>query len=165
MPKNPDPTMELTTIKGHTRKLDDWLTIFHMCAIVLPERPEAAEFDRLAHRTLHHFAQSDCRAAYVVNGTERGARRVLGKDADNFLCFIDPAGKFAEEVGITTVPALVHLRADTAFVDAAQGWDPPAWQRVADGLTKASHWTKLVFPLPGDPPPSPGWGVAVGRHV
>ena len=42
MAKNPDPTLELATSAGVTRTLDDWTTMFHLCLVILPDRPEAA---------------------------------------------------------------------------------------------------------------------------
>lgn len=159
MAQNPDPFIELTALGGRTRPLDDWLTIFHLCLIVLPARPESQRYTGVAARTLEGFRDADCKTAFLVTGSEVNARRILADEADRFVVFLDPERKFVESLGLKALPAFVHLRADTALVDAAEGWDPPAWNRVAQGLGAAMKWSHPVFPMPGDPPPDPGWPV------
>ena len=50
MPKNPDPSIKLTSSKGQTRTLDDWSTMFHLTLVILPPRPEAARYIPIAER-------------------------------------------------------------------------------------------------------------------
>ena len=159
MAQNPDPFIELTNLKGRTRPLDDWLTTFHLCLVVLPSRPEAQAYVPAAGRALEVFRGADCKTAFLVTGTEHHARRILGADADRFVVFLDPERKFVESLGLSHLPAFVHLRADTTLVDAAEGWDPKAWDRVAEGLGKAMAWSRPTYPMPGDPPPFEGWAV------
>src|ERR671924_1169640 len=90
--EDPDPTTELTTIRGVTRTLDDWTTTFHLALTVLPGRPEAAAYVRVGRRIADVLGGSDCRAAFLVVGNQRAARRGLGSAADEYLCFVDPEG-------------------------------------------------------------------------
>lgn len=159
MAQNPDPFIELTTIKGRTRPLDDWLTNFHLCLVALPSRPEAHVYAGLGRRTLEVFQGADCKTAFLVTGNAMQARRLLGDDAERFVVFVDPERKFVQSLGLSHFPAFVHLRADTTLVDAAEGWDPEAWDRVSEGLAKAMAWSRPVYPLPGDPPPFAGWAL------
>lgn len=159
MAQNPDPYIELTTIAGRTRPLDDWLTMFHLCLVALPGRPEAQQYVPLGRRSLEVFQGADCKTAFLVTGREQAARRVLGNAVDDFVVFLDPERKVVSSLGLSHLPAFVHLLADTTLADAAEGWDPQAWHRVSEGLGKAMSWSHPVYPLPGDPSPSEGWAV------
>ncbi|MBI2170043.1 MAG: hypothetical protein HYU28_11185 [Actinobacteria bacterium] len=159
MAQNPDPFVELTNLKGRTRPLDDWLTTFHLCLIALPSRPDTQVYVPVAVRTLEVFRGADCKTAFLITGNEQQARRLLGADADRFVVFLDPERKAVGSLGLTHLPAFVHLRADTTLADAAEGWDPQAWDRVAEGLGAAMAWTRPVYPMPGDPPAFDGWAT------
>lgn len=157
MAQNPDPLLELTSIKGRTRPLDDWLTTFHLCLVVLPGRPDASPYVRLGRRALDVFRGADCKTAFLVTGNEHGARRLLGPAVDQYVVFLDPERAFVKSLGLERIPAFVHLRADTTLVDAAEGWDPEGWHRVSEGLGRDMAWSHATYPQPGDPPPSEGW--------
>jgi hypothetical protein len=157
--KSPDPNVKLTSSKGVTRTLDDWATMFHLCLVVLPPRPEAAIYVPIARRIFEVFGDADCRTAYCVVGNEFIAKGVLGEAEQETLTFCDPDGEFVKSLGLTHLPALVHLRQDTSLVRGAEGWDPDAWQDVVKGIAKAMSWTYPEVARPGDPPPSPGWPV------
>jgi hypothetical protein len=157
--KNPDPNLKLTSTKGVTRTLDDWLTMFHLCVVVLPPRPEAAVFIPIARRIFKVFGDADCRTALCVVGNEFIARGVLGDAEDEFLSFVDTDGAFVAALGLTHLPAFVHLRQDTTLVAASEGWDPAAWQSVAKEIGKAMAWSVPVVSGPGDPAPTRGWPV------
>lgn len=156
---NPDPTIPLTTIKGVTKSLDDWMTMFHLCLIVLPGRPEASIHLPVAKRILDVFRGADCRTAYLVTGNERSATRVLGAEAEEHLVFCDPESAFVSSLGLTRLPAFVHLNLDTTLVAAAEGWNPREWNAVATGLATAMAWTKPAIPSAKDPAPSEGWAA------
>ena len=79
------------------------------------------------------FGDADCRTAFVVTGNEFIARGVLGDAEDRYMTFCDPDAEFVTSLGLTHLPALVHLRQDTTLLDAAEGWDPHTWQRVVEG--------------------------------
>src|SRR5262245_20605407 len=131
MARNPDPSIKLITSKGVTRTVDDWTTMFHLCLVILPPRPEAAVFLPIADRIFAVFGDADCRTAFCVTGNEFIARAVLGEHEDRYLTFCDPDAEFVESLGLTHLPAFVHLRQDTTVAAAAEGWNPHEWQRVA----------------------------------
>lgn len=159
MAHNPDPTIPMTTIAGRTRTLDDWTTIFDLCLVILPGWAEAAPYVPLGQRALDVFRGADCRAAFVVTGGEATARKLLAKAADDLLVFLDPERTLVKSLGLARLPAFVHVKADGTLADAAEGWDPPAWHRVAEGLGKTMSWSNPVYPMPSDPPPFEGWSV------
>jgi hypothetical protein len=109
VPKNPDPNLKLTSTKGVTRTLDDWSTMFHLCLVILPPRPEAAVYLPIAKRIFQVFGDADCRTGLCVVGNEFIARGVLGDAEDQYLSFIDPGGEFVASLGLTHLPACVHL--------------------------------------------------------
>lgn len=154
-----DLTLEMTTIRGVTRTLDDWTTTFHLALTVLPGRPEAASFVRIGRRIADVLGGSDCRPAFLVVGNERTARRVLGASADEYLCFLDVDGTVVKGLGLTKLPAFVHVRVDGTLAGTVEGWDPEAWDDAVERLAKEMAWTKPLIPVPGDPPPFPGWST------
>jgi hypothetical protein len=157
--KSPDPNIKLTSTKGVTRTLDDWATIFHLAMVVMPPRPEAGMFVPIARRIFQVLGDADCRGLYCVVGDEFIARGVVGEAEHEALVLCDTDGSFVNSLGLTHLPAFVHLRQDTTLVDAAEGWDPVAWQRVADGLAKAMSWSSPTVAGRNDPPRTPGWPV------
>jgi hypothetical protein len=158
--KDPDPTLQLASVAGVTRTLDDWTTMFHLTLVVLPGRPEASRWIPVARRIFRTFGDADCHTAYCVVGPTSVAQRVLGDATDDALAFVDPDGALVTSLGLERLPAFVHLRQDTSLVAAAEGWDPGEWQRVAREVAKAMAWTVPEVSGPGDPPPGPGWPVA-----
>ena len=159
MPKNPDPSIKLTSSKGQTRTLDDWSTMFHLCLVILPPRPEASAFIPIAERIFKVFGDADCRTALCVVGNEFIARGVLGEAESRYLSFVDPDAELVTSLGLTHLPAFVHLRQNTTLVAAAEGWDPAAWQAVAKEVGKSMAWSVPTVAGAGDPPPTPGWPV------
>ncbi len=157
---NPDPTLKLETVTGVTRTLDDWTTMFHLCLVVLPQRPEATAFVPIAQRIFATFGDADCRCAFVIPGPEPIAEKILGPLAHQVLTFLDPGLEFVQSLGLERLPAFVHLRQDTAVVAAAEGWDPQEWQRVAKAVGAALAWTVPEVAAPGDPRPTPGWNAS-----
>lgn len=158
-PKNPDPTLKLTSTKGITRTLDDWSTIFHLCLVILPARQESTAWVPVARHIFRTFGDADCHTAFCVTGGEDVARRIAGDAEREAIVFVDPEGALVESLGLERLPAFVHLRQDTTLVAAAEGWDPREWQRVARAVGKALAWTVPEVAQPGFPPPSPGWAV------
>jgi hypothetical protein len=157
--QSPDPNIKLVSSRGVTRTLDDWATMFHLCLVVLPPRPEAARFIPIARRIFAVFGDADCRTAYCVVGNEFIAKGVLGEEEQETLTFCDADGELVKSLGLTHLPALVHLRQDTSLGAGAEGWDPDAWQAVVKEVAKAMSWTYPEISRPGDPPPTPGWPV------
>jgi len=159
VPSNPDPSLKLTSSKGTTRTLDDWSTIFHLCLVILPARPEASAWVPVARRLFRTFGDADCHTAYCVAGPDEVARRIVGEAENEAIVFVDPDGALVRSLGLERLPAFVHLRQDTTLVAAAEGWDPKEWQRVAREVGKALAWTVPEVAGPGDPAPTPGWPV------
>jgi hypothetical protein len=157
--KNPDPNLKLASTKGVSRTLDDWSTMFHLCLVILPPRPEAAVFIPVGERIFKQFGDADCRTAFCVVGNEFIAKGVLGGAEDRYLSFVDENGELAASLGLTHRPAFVHLRQNTTLASVAEGWDPAEWQRVANDLAKAMAWSAPTVAGPGDPPPTAGWAV------
>ena len=160
MAKSPDPTLKLTTSKGVTRTLDDWSTMFHLCLVVLPARPEAAAYVPIGLRLFATFGDADCRFAFVVTGPERIATRLLGEAEDRVVTFVDPDLELVSSLGLERLPAFVLLRQDTTLVAAAEGWRPKEWQSVAREAGKVLAWTVPEVRGPGDPAPFEGWPAA-----
>lgn len=159
MAKNPDPDLKLTTVKGVSRTLDDWLTVFDLCLVALPGRPEAQTFVGIGKKILDVFRDADCRAAFLIVGGERMARRLLGPALDEYLAFVDPEAELPKSLGLERLPAFVHLGLDTSVLEVAEGWNPAEWNRVAKSLATSMSWTRPVLGTPGDPPPHPGWST------
>ena len=160
MAKNPDPNLKLASTKGVTRTLDDWSTMFHLCLVILPPRPEASAFIPIAERIFKVFGDADCRTAFCVVGNEFIAReRARRSGVARTSRFVDPDAELVTSLGLTHLPAFVHLRQDTTLVAAAEGWDPAAWQAVAKEVGKSMAWSVPTVAAAGDPPPTPGWPV------
>jgi len=139
--KSPDPALELTSLAGTTRTLDDWSTMFHLVLVVLPDRPEATQWLPIARRIFATLGDADCRAAFLVPSTAEIAERILGTAETSTMTFIDPDKEFISSLGLTRLPALVHLRQDTTVASVTEGWDAKAWQDVCDQIAKAMSWT------------------------
>jgi hypothetical protein len=157
---NPDPTLELVTTKGVSRTLDDWSTMFQMCLVILPDRPESAAWIPIARRIFDVLGDSDCRTAYVITGTALIAQRILGDEEARQATFLDPDRALVKSLGLEHLPAFVFLRQDTTVGAAADGWDPVAWQEVAKTVAKAMAWSTPDVAPAGEPIPTPGGGWA-----
>lgn len=161
MAKNPDPTLSLSTITGVTRTVDDWTTMFHLCLVILPDRPEAARWIPVARRIFGVLGDSDCRTAYVVTAAPSIAERILESELGKAMVFVDPDRSFVGSLGLEHLPAFVHIRQDTSIGAVADGWDPREWQRVANEIAAAMAWTVPDVNPPGSviPAATSGWAV------
>ena len=161
MAKNPDPTLELSTSKGVSRTLDDWSTMFQLCLVILPDRPEASAWIPVARRIFDVLGDSDCRTAYVVTSNAAIAQRILGDEEATVTTFVDPDRTLVGSLGLEHLPAFVFLRQDTTVGAATEGWDPKAWQQVARDVAKAMAWSVPEVAPQGVPIPTPsgGWKV------
>jgi hypothetical protein len=158
--QNPDPSLKLATSAGVTRTLDDWTTMFHLCLVVLPARPEGAAWIPVGQQIFATFGDADCRCAFVVAGNAEVARRILGDSETGVMTFVDPDLELVRSLGLERLPAFVHLRQDTALVAAAEGWDPREWQQVARQVGASMAWTVPELGGPGTPAATPGWPVS-----
>ena len=158
--KSPDPNIKLTSSKGVTRTLDDWATMFQLCdggaaaasggGHVRAGRPPhlpGARRRRLPHALLRASATSSSPGAWSATRSRRRSSSAT------------PTAASCRASASPTCPRFVHLRQDTTLVDAAEGWDAAAWQRVADGIAKAMSWRSPTVAGRDDPPGTPGWPV------
>ena len=137
--------MALETISGSSRSIDDWTTMFQLCLVILPDEMEATKYFPITDQIFKVLGDADCRTAFVVPTTSAVARRILGKRADEVMTFIDPDRSLMAGLGITSLPALVHIRQDTSVGEVAEGWNPTEWQRVAKSIAKAMAWSAPGF--------------------
>lgn len=160
MTTNPDPTIQVTSLAGTTRTLDDWLTMFHLCLVVVPDDPAAARFVPVAENIFRVLGDADCRTAVCFPSTAPVAKRVLGPFTREALVFVDPEKALVRSLGLERLPAFVHLRQDTTLVRAAEGWDPGRWQEVADELARAMDWSAPQVDARTVPQPGVSWPAA-----
>jgi hypothetical protein len=159
--KNPDPTLALSTAAGVTRSLDDWTTMFHLCLVILPDRPEAARFIPIARRIFDVLGDSDARTAFVVPSTAAIAERILGDEHERAMVFLDPDRTLINGLGLEHLPAFVHIRQDTSVGAATEGWNAGEWQKVAKQIAAAMAWSVPDVAPPGStiPATTAGWAV------
>ncbi len=157
MATNPDPDLQLTTTTGQSRSLDDWTTMFHLCLVILPDRPEAGAWVPVAQRIFRTLGDADCRTAFCVTSNAAIAERVIGDLEQPALTFVDPDQAFVKSLGLTHLPAFVHLRQNATVVDACEGWDRAEWKRVAASVAKSMKWSTPEILGSDLPPESPGW--------
>jgi len=154
---NPAPDLVLTPVNGPGQTLLGWLTMFDLVLVALdPFTYESAWIIDAAARILTVYDQADCRVAWLVAGTPDEARLFLGPWAREILTFADPEREAIKALGLEHLPAIVHIGVGGEVVDAAEGWDPPAWRRLTEELSRRMSWTKPVIPGPHDPAPFPG---------
>jgi len=159
MAKDPDPQLALTDLNGTTRTLSEWSTIFHLCLVVIPDRRDGALWVPVARRIFATLGGADCHTAYVVPSTAAVARRILGGAADETMVFVDPERVLLKSLGLTRVPAFVHLLQDTTLGPWAEGWDPREWERAAREIAKVMAWTSPDLADLTEPQPTPGWEI------
>lgn len=165
MATNPDPQLTLTDLKGTTRTLTEWTTIFQLCLVILPDRPEGERFIPVAKHIFATFREANVHTAYVVPSTASIAKRILGGEADSTLTFVDPDRAFVNALGLTHLPAFVHLRQDTTVGEAAEGWNPRDWQRVAVSLAKDISWSSPDLLTLREPAPTAGWALDINLRA
>ncbi len=153
---NPSLDVELHVAGGATNTLGQWLTTFHLLAVIVdPYELPSAWIVPTASRVLHTFEGADCRGAWIVAGSEDDARVFLGDAVSKELVFTDPDRRAIHALGVERLPALVHVGAD-GVAEIAQGWDPETWRAVSDSLATAMSWSRPLIPADGDPAPFEG---------
>lgn len=147
------PDITLNPLQGEARTIADWVTTFHLAlAAVDPFTQQSAILLPTAARVLQTFSGSNCRMAWLVAGTPEQAQEFLGPLADDFLTFADPERQAIGELGLSELPALLHVNHGLEVVGMAQGWNPPQWREVTDVLSDQMMWSRVEIPLPSDPP-------------
>lgn len=160
MANDPNPSLQLTSLSGATRTLDDWTTVFNLVVVLLPGRPEAAAWVPVIDRIYGTLGDADVRTAICIGGNETIARKVLGDATDRWLVFCDPELELANSLALERLPAFVHLRQDTTLVTSAEGWDVDEWQRVSDEIARRKKWSRPRVAGRGCPPATPGWPLS-----
>ncbi|MEZ5266113.1 MAG: hypothetical protein R2755_30975 [Acidimicrobiales bacterium] len=157
--------LQLTSVDGQTRTMDEWLITFQMLGVVLdPFTYESSWILETAGRILESFRGASVRTCFVVTGTIDEAKQFCGPWVDRVLVYADPDRAFVKAAELEALPALVHLRQNRHFGGVAQGWEPAEWKAVVDQVARERHWTKVVLPAAGDPGAYPG-SPALGTPV
>lgn len=152
MASDPPADLALDPLRGEPRTIQEWLVTFHLCVVALdPYTNESSWILETAGRLLEGYAAADVRVAFLVTGDDDAATQFLGPWAERLLVFTDPDRTAVRGLGLATLPALVHLNTSGAIEDSAEGWDPDAWRRVTDNLSRILGWSRPSVPGPGDP--------------
>lgn len=146
----------LDPLQGDPRPIGEWLHSFHMLVVVLdPFTYESSWIIDTAERVLREYSQADCRIAWAVCANDEQSREFLGPLADKYLTFSDPDRAFVKELGLESLPALVHID-HSMNLKTAQGWNPSEWREVTADLSKQMSWSRPQIPEASDPPPYAG---------
>lgn len=153
MATNPPPDLVLAPLNGKTKTVEEFLTIFDLCIVVLdPFTDESAWLLETAGRILETFEQADVRVAWLMAGATAGeCRMFLGPWADRIMTFPDPDRVAVRAFGLARLPALVHIGIDGTVVGADEGWHPAEWRRITAELAKRMAWLPPAIPVAGDP--------------
>ena len=142
---------------GKGRPLMEWLTTFHLVTVVLdPYTNESSWVLSAATRILEQFRGSDARINLLVTANVTDTKAFLGPLAERFFVFCDPERAAVRAMGLDALPAFVFVRVDGVVAAAAEGWNPPEWEAVANAIADITWWTSLPVPGPGDPGPFRG---------
>ena len=153
--------INLSTIGGESRPVEEWVTTFHLASVVLdPFTNESSWVLKPAIRILEAFRGADVRVNLVVTCDAHEAKQFLGPLAAQFLVFCDPDRAFVRGLGLSTLPAFVFVRGDGSVQAAAEGWNPTEWRHVARVIADNTAWTPPTIPTAGDPSPFHGTPAA-----
>jgi hypothetical protein len=153
----PSPNLILSPLALDTnahpaRALGEWLTTFHLAAVVLdPYTNESSWIINTAVRILRSFGDSATRTSLIVTATAEETRSFLGPLAKEFLVFTDPERAAVKAFGLTTLPAFAFIRSDGTMPAVAQGWNALEWRSVAQTIADTTAWTAPHIPATGDP--------------
>ena len=149
--------IQLTTLGGESRPLEEWVTTFHLASVVLdPYTNESSWILKPAARILEAFRGANVRVNLLLTCGATEARQFLGPLADQFLVFCDPDRTFVRALGVATLPAFVFVRGDGSVQAAAEGWSPAEWRHVAKTIADNTSWIAPTIPGSGDPSPFHG---------
>jgi hypothetical protein len=153
MATNPPLDLMLTPLGAKGRTIEQWLTNFHLCFVAIdPYTNESAWVLESAGRVLSDYAAADVRVGWLVTAGADDARQFLGPWAERLLTWIDPDRAVVKALGLSQLPALVHINMSGAVEGAAEGWDPEVWRNdVFENLSRLMSWTVPALPIAGDP--------------
>ena len=160
MAKNPDPLLQITSYAGKTRTLDDWATVFNLAIVVLPDRPEGADFLGIVDRIFATFGDSDVRTIICVPTGPRSPSASSAPTSTSGSCGATPSVRSSTASDSSGSRPSCTCGRTRPLVSAAQGWSPSEWQKVADEIARHEHWTSPIVSGQGDPQPTPGWPIA-----
>jgi hypothetical protein len=150
--RDPSGDLELTTIDGEKRTVEEWLTNFHLLVVCLdPYTSESAWVLDTGERILTVFQEADVRVSWLATSDAQGARTFLGPLSRRFLTFADPDRVAVKGMGLERLPALVWLKTDLTIGGAAEGWDPHEWKALCDKLAEVMSWKGPLIPERDDP--------------
>ena len=153
--------INLSTINGETRPLEEWVTTFHLASVVLdPYTNESSWVLKPAARILEAFRGADVRVNLVVTCNAEDAKLFLGPLADQFMVFCDADRSFVRGLGLQTLPAFVFVRGDGSVQAVAEGWNPGEWRAVAKAIADNTSWIPPTIPVAADPSPFHGTPAA-----
>lgn len=154
---DPPPDLPLKPLGHDSRPMREWLTMFHLVVVALDPFEEASAWlVDTAGRILTNYDEADCRVAFLVAGNDDEARQFLGHWANDILTFADPDLVAVKGLGLSTLPAWVHIAMDGTLMSSCEGWDPPCWREAAEVLSKVVAWSEPMIPGLNDPAPFPG---------
>ena len=146
--------------RDEERTLAEWTTMFQLFIVALdPYTAQSAAVLPVAARLLREYAEADCRAAFLMACDADDARQFLGPLTDELMVFVDPDRTVTKALGLTSLPALVHVDQSPAVVTSAEGWDPTEWRTVALELSRVVGWTPPGLPYADSPGPFGGTPV------
>jgi hypothetical protein len=143
----------ISAISGHKQTLAEWLTTFNILAVVIdPYTHQSGWILPTAARLFGHYEEADIRCCFVVTSEAEGAAEYLGPFGRDFLVLLDPERKLVAEMGLETVPAIVHINQDGSVAGSAEGWQPAEWSEVLAGVEEDMDWrSKPILPGSKDP--------------
>jgi len=150
--------IEMRSLRGDdARPMPEWTTTFQLFMVALdPYTVQSAWILPTATRILQEYSEADCRTAFLMACDANDAQQFLGPLVDELMVFLDPDRTAISALGITELPALVHVNQVPAVVASAGGWDPGAWRDIAAELSRILSWNRPTIPDPNDPEPFPG---------
>lgn len=153
-------SVTLTPLSGEPRPLSEWTTNFHLALVVLdPYALESSWIIDTAVRILRDYSPADVRVGFLVTAPIDDVRTYLGPLVDEFLVLADEDRSAVKALGLSSVPAFLHINLASRVETVAEGWDPAAWNEVATNLSARLDWTIPEIPAAGDPSPFAGTAV------
>ncbi len=157
MATDPPADLLLAPLNGEPRSVAAWVTTFHLGLVVLdPYTYESSWLLEEAGRILVGFSAADVRVGWLVTANEADTRTFLGPWAEQLLTFCDPDRAAVKALGLTSLPAFVHIDMGCHLVGSAEGWDPQAWRAAVGQMATTLSWSTPIIPGAGAPGPYPG---------
>ncbi len=148
MANDPSADLVLNPINGDSRTIREWVTNFHLLLVAVdPFTNESSWVLPMASKVMANFTGADVRVAWLSTASAEETKQFLGPLATEFLTFSDPDRTAVTGLGLTHLPALVHIRTDVSIGGVAQGWDKAAWSTVCNALAKTMSWAAPQFSL------------------